>query len=168
MKRIMVIGCCGAGKSRFAREFHSNTNIELFHLDQFYWKPNWEECNKVEWEKTVKQISEKDQWIIDGNYGGTIDVRIERADTIIYLDYSTITCLWRVTKRIFKYHGKKRPDMPIGCNERFDFQFYLYVAMFNFKNRPSILKKLGKVKNDKSIIIFKSDIDSENYLDKLR
>ena len=102
MKKVLVIGCCGAGKSTFSRKLHNIINLELIHLDQYYHKPNWEEPEKREWEGIVNNLVQKLSWIMDGNYKGTFDIRFKEADTIIYLDYSTLKCLWRVIKRIIK------------------------------------------------------------------
>ena len=123
IKKILVIGCCGAGKSTFSTKLQSALNLELIHLDQYYHKPNWEEPEKEQWEGIVNNLVQKPTWIMDGNYKGTFDIRFKEADTIIYLDYSTLKCLWRVIKRIVKYHGTVRPDMPKGCEERFDLEF---------------------------------------------
>jgi adenylate kinase family enzyme len=168
MQKIMVIGCCGAGKSTFSKRLQEITNLELIHLDQHYWKPNWEETDKNEWQKVVQQLADKPNWIIDGNYTGTLDIRIEKADTIIYFDFPTWKCLWRVILRVFKYWGKQRPDMPKGCNERFDFEFLHYVAIFNILKRKRILEKLEIVKNKKVVKIFKTDLDATQYLDRLK
>lgn len=167
MKRIMVIGCCGAGKSTLSKKLNSITNIELFHLDQYYWKPGWEETKAEDWQKIVKEIAQKDKWIIDGNYRGTMDLRLERADTIIYLNYSTLICLWRITKRILKYRGQVRPDMPEGCKERFDLEFYLFVSTFNLKRRNKIIEKLDTIKPHKEIIIIRNDKMLIQYLTNL-
>lgn len=167
MKRIMILGCCGAGKSTFAKKLGKLTNLEVIHLDQHYWKPNWTESDPDEWTKVVQTLAQKPAWIMDGNYGGTIDLRIPRADTIIYLDYSTTKCLWRITKRIIKYKGQQRPDMSVGCNERFDLEFYHYVATFNLIRRKSLLKKLEKIQDQKNILIFKNDQETEKYLNAL-
>ena len=163
----MVIGCCGAGKSTFSKRLSIITELEIIHLDQYYWKPNWKETEKPEWNKIVKKLLTRPKWIMDGNYGGTMDIRISRADTIIFLDYSTIKCLWRITKRIFKYQGRERPDMPIGCKERFDLKFYHYVATYNLTRRKNILESLRKIKEKKQILIFKNDIESDSFLKKL-
>jgi len=167
MKRVMVIGCCGAGKSTFSKKLSFFTKLDLIHLDQYYWKPNWEETDKLAWSNLVKDLTGKSRWIMDGNYGGTMDIRIEKADTIIYLDCSTIKCLWRITKRILKYHGRVRPDMPEGCKERFDLNFYHYVATYNLVRRKSILEKLDKLKERKQILIFKSNKESDKFLRKI-
>ncbi len=163
----MVIGCCGAGKSTLARKIREKTNIPIYHLDQFYWKPDWVETPKEIWEPMVQELSSKEEWIIDGNYGSTMDFRIQRADTIIYLDFSTLECLWRITKRIWKYRGQVRPDMTNDCRERFDLEFYHYVATFNLMRRKSILNKLKNLDQSKKVHIFKSDYETEAYLASL-
>jgi len=167
MKRVMIIGSCGAGKSTFAKKLSSITGLDLIHLDQQYWKANWKESDKSEWHNLMQDLVLKPQWIIDGNYGGTIDIRLEKADTVVYLDFPTIRCLWRITKRIFKYRGRVRPDMPEGCMERFDLNFYHYVATFNLLRRKGILDKLERVRDKKRIIIFKSDSDSVKFLGEI-
>ncbi len=168
MKRVMIVGCCGAGKSTFAKKLNEKLNLEVIHLDQHYWKPNWVETEKKEWEEKVKVLAAKEEWIMDGNYAGTMDIRLERADTVFYLDVSTIKCLSRVLKRIRKYEGTTRPDMPPGCNERYDFDFLHYVAMFNLTRRKKILEKLQQ--QDKSqieVIIIKDDRDIEKTLEAI-
>ncbi|MBC8265377.1 MAG: hypothetical protein H8E84_00240 [Flavobacteriales bacterium] len=168
MNKILVIGCCGAGKSTFSRKLHSIINLKLIHLDQYYHNPNWEEPKKEEWEKTVNGLVQQLSWIMDGNYGGTFDVRFKEADTIIYLNYSTVKCFWRVIKRIIKYYGKVRPDMPKGCKERFDFEFLKYVLTFNYKNRKGIFERLNSVKEYKKVYVFKTDKEADLFLLKNR
>lgn len=167
MERIMIIGCCGAGKSTFARKLAQITQLRLVHLDQQFWKPNWEETGKAEWKAIVTNLAAGQKWIIDGNYGGTIDIRIQRADTIIFLDYPTFKCLWRITKRIWKYNGRERPDMPQGCKERFNLEFYHYVATFNLTRRKKLMEKLNRVSANKKIVIFRNDIESDRFLEEL-
>jgi len=151
MQRILILGCCGAGKSTFSRILADSTGLPVIHLDQHYWQPNWEEPSKEEWANKVNDLTTQDQWIMDGNYGGTLDIRIKKADAIIYLEATTVKCLYRVIKRIIKYHGTVRPDMPAGCPERFDISFLHYVAVFNLVKRKAILKKIRKEK--KKVIV---------------
>lgn len=156
-KRILVIGSCGAGKSTLSKKLQQTLDLPLIHLDQHYHKPNWEEPKKEEWNKIVAELAEQPSWIMDGNYASSFDIRFPFADTIIYLDYSTFSCLWRVIKRIFKYYGRARPDMAKGCKERFDLEFLNYVLTFNAKNRVNIYTKLEQVKNSKNVIVLKND-----------
>ena len=163
----MVIGCCGSGKSTLSRKLVQILGLPLFHLDQYYWKPNWVETPKSEWPNIVQTLADKDKWIVDGNYGGTMDIRLKRADTIIYLDYPTWRCLGRVIKRIVKYKGKVRPDMVEGCRERFDLDFLHYVLVFNLTRRKSILKKINDHKNNLNLVVLKNDKQVKKYLTSL-
>jgi len=160
----MVVGCCGAGKSTLSRKLYEKLELPLYHLDQYYWHPNWKETPKPEWTEIVQLLSKKDQWIVDGNYTGTMEIRLKRAETVIFLDYPTWKCLWRVIRRIFKYKGKSRPDMVKGCNERFDLSFLHYVLFFNSKRRKSILKLIDKYTDSAKILILKNDREVDKYL----
>ena len=164
MHKILVIGCCGAGKSTFSKKLQAILELELIHLDQYYHKPNWEEPKKVEWEKRVNNLVQKPSWIMDGNYSETMDIRIKNADTIIYLDYPILKCFWRVIKRVFKYNGIQRSDMANGCKEEFDLEFLYFVLMFNIRFRKEILTKLNLVKDKKEVCVFKTDKQADKFL----
>ena len=166
MERIIVIGCCGAGKTTISRQIQKKLGFPLFHLDQYYWKSGWQEPDPSTWQNVVKKLASREKWIIDGNYGGTIDIRISRADTIVYLNFSTFTCLYRVIKRIFQHYGKVRSEMPPGCAERFDWKFLHYVSTFRFKKGKDLLIKLKKLSNTKNVIILRNDRDVNRFLSK--
>jgi len=165
LERILILGCCGAGKSTLARSLEKELDLPIIHLDQHYWQPNWQEPSKAAWTTKVEELIKLDKWIMDGNYGGTLDLRIKRADTIVYLDASTIKCLYRVIKRIIKYRGKVRPDMPQGCPERFDLDFLHYVLVFNLIRKKSILKKIMAVANEKLTLV---DSDPNKIIKSLK
>lgn len=164
MERVMVIGCCGAGKSTLSIQLTKILNLPIYHLDQYYWRPNWVETPKDEWTGIVKSLAEKDSWIIDGNYGGTYNIRFDRADTVVYLDYPTWRCFYRVIKRILKYKGKVRPDLVEGCLERFDLDFLHYVLVFNLTKRKSILRIIEKYQDKLNVVILKNDEEVEKYV----
>ncbi len=86
MKKIMLIGSGGSGKSTLARQLGNILNIQVYHLDAIFWKPNWEGVSKEEQISIQTDLVKKDEWLIDGNYGGTLDIRMDAADTIIFLD----------------------------------------------------------------------------------
>jgi len=167
LNRVLVLGCCGSGKSTFSKRLAQLTSLPIIHLDQHYWKANWVESTPEEWEPAVKELANGPSWIMDGNYASSLDVRLEKADTVIYLDQSTLKCLWRITRRILKYRGQTRPDMPEGCYERFDLEFYHYVAVFNLVRRKKVLDKINKFKEHKLVQVFGSDKSSEAWLNKI-
>jgi len=167
MKRILILGCCGAGKTTLARKIENALKIEVIHLDKHYWKPNWVESEQDEWKAKVKELIQRDQWIMDGNYGSSLDISLERADTVIFLNYPTHKCLYRVLKRTYDFYGKTRPDMPNNCPERLDFPFLHYVATYNIKRGKKISKKLKSLKNTKNVFIFKNDAQTASFLEKI-
>lgn len=153
MQKIMVIGSCGAGKSTLAQQIAEKKNLPLLHLDQLHWKPNWVEVSQEEFEKAQIKALAGEKWVVDGNFASTFEIRIPRADTIIWLDLAMPICFYRVLKRIYKNHGKTRADMGEGCPERFDWDFLHYVATFPLHGRRRIVKKLGLLKTEKQRLI---------------
>jgi adenylate kinase family enzyme len=128
MNRIMVIGVsAGAGKSTFARRLGERTGIEVTHLDRLFWKPGWVEASIEEFSEAQRQVVQNDEWIIEGNYTGTFDIREPHADTVIYLELPLRTCLYRVLKRRIQYHGKTRNDIGEGCPEKMDRAFLKFI-----------------------------------------
>jgi adenylate kinase family enzyme len=167
MKRIMIIGICGAGKSTLAGKLQPLLELKLIHLDQHYWQPNWVEPTKEAWTNTVKELVKRDAWIMDGNFGRTMDIRLERADTIIYLNYPTGLCLWRVWQRVRKYNGRTRPDMTEGCPERLDIGFLWYILTFKHRTGRRDLNKLEKLKREKQLFILNNDRAVEAFLNSV-
>ena len=100
MKRIMIIGCPGSGKSTLSKQLAMKLKLPLVHLDQIYWKSNWQPISDELFDELLLHEVQKDEWIIDGNYSRTISMRLEACDTIIYLEYHTMTCLFGVIKRV--------------------------------------------------------------------
>lgn len=144
MKRVLVIGSCGAGKSSFSQRLHKITALPVIHLDRYYWKPGWVEPPKEEWKRIVADLIDRDEWIIDGNYGGTMEMRINRADTVFWLDMSRHLCVSRIVKRTLLYKEGSRPDMADGCDERFKWDFMRYVWNFRRDKNPIIEKRLAE------------------------
>lgn len=130
MLRILVIGSPGAGKSTLSHQLAKRTGLPLYHLDMLHWLPGWIERDRDEAKAELAEILTQDRWIIDGNYGSILPMRLERADTVVWLDYPTPLCFGRMLKRWWQHRGRTRPDMTEGCPERLDLEFLLYVLMF--------------------------------------
>ena len=153
MERIVIIGCGGAGKSTLARQLGEKLNLPVVHLDKLWWKPGWVETSRDDFDAKLAQELKKPRWIMDGNFNRTIEVRIAKCDTIIYMDFSRVTCLLGVLKRVITTHGKVRPDMGEGCPERFDLEFLKWVWSFNDKNRQRYYKILNETQGVETIVL---------------
>lgn len=160
--RISIVGGSGSGKSTLANILSKKLNLPAIHLDSINFDSNWVEIDKNERDKIISEKSSKDKWIIDGNYNKTLQERFEKADLIIWLDYSTFSQIKGVLKRYFKMHNKERPEIP-GCKERFDFNFLKYVFTYNKTKRPVIMDYLNTISSDK-VLIFKKQTALNNWL----
>ncbi|ADV81450.1 AAA family ATPase [Terriglobus saanensis] len=162
MQRILILGCPGSGKSTLARELAERTGLPLVHLDQIYWRPGWVEPSKEEWHAQLPEILARPAWILDGNYGGSIALRLEAADTAILLDRPTWLCLFRIFRRSVLTWGRIRPDMAEGCSERFDLQFFAYVLNFRRAKLPKVMTGLRGFHGQH--VVLRSNAEVEGFL----
>lgn len=159
MKRIIVIGCPGAGKSTFARKLRDITGLPLYYLDMLWHKPDKTNISREEFDRRLNEITSKDRWIIDGNYNRTLETRFEQCDTVFLLDYPVELCIESVKCRI----GKKREDMP-WVETELDEEFKEWITEFPEKCLPKIYEFIKKYKTCKQIVVFKSRQEADNYL----
>lgn len=164
--RIIIIGCGGAGKSTLARRLGEELGLPVIHLDAEFWHPGWVETPKDEWLRTVEALVQRDRWIMDGNYGGTMDARIAAATTVIFLDFPIYLCAYRVVTRQLQYHGKTRPDMSPGCPEKIDAAFLKWICYdFPRSTRKRILQRLAQCA-DKQIITLRSPSEVARFVEE--
>ena len=158
MQRIIVIGCPGSGKSRLSRALHNKTGIPLYHLDMMYWNADKTTVEKSVFLERLSAVLEKDEWIIDGNYGSTMELRMAACDTVIFLDYPLDVCLGGIKER----RGKPRSDMPWIETEE-DAEFIEFIKNYNEQQKPKVLELLEKY-GDKNIVICKSREEADAFL----
>lgn len=164
MKKIIVIGCAGSGKSYFTSKLSKILKINKYHLDNFYWNENWIATEKELFISKIKDILKNDSYIIDGDYFSSLKIRLDECDTIFFLDIDTDICLSSVRERM----GKKRDDLPdyLIETEYEDELFINNIKNYNINKRPLVLKLLEEYKN-KNIIVLKSRDEINNYLFEL-
>ena len=160
MKRILVIGCPGSGKSTFSRKLQSILQIPLCYLDMLYWNEDKTTVSKEVFISRLKEVLKAESFIIDGNYSSTMEMRIKASDTVFFLDYPTELCLEGVRNRI----GKQRPDMPWIETEE-DHDFMEYIRTFSASRRDGIFELLEKY-SEKTIFIFKNREEASLFLEK--
>lgn len=141
-KRVLIVGCGGAGKSTLAVEMSKLFSLPVVHLDKIWWLPNWQNRTADEFDALLDIELNKSSWIIDGNYKRTFPHRLKFADFCIFLDYSTKLCINSVKERLYKYSGTTRHDMTEGCEERIDDEFQEWIKSFNETVRPKMIEYL--------------------------
>ena len=161
MKRILVIGCPGAGKSTFARKLRDLTGLPLYYLDRIYHRTDRTTVSREEFDAALHKIMETDRWIIDGNYQRTLEMRLKECDTVFFLDYPLELCLGGAASRI----GTVREDMP-WVESELDPEFRQYILDFPKEQLPEICKLLDMYKNDRKIMIFHSREEADEWLGK--
>ncbi|GAA0452288.1 AAA family ATPase [Alkalibacillus silvisoli] len=167
LNRILIVGSSGAGKSKLSSQLGELLNIRVIHLDSLFWLPNWTQRDLEEWQQLNREIVKGNQWIIDGYYPSTLEIRMQHADTIIYLNYPRRVCLYRAIKRRFEYRGVTRPDMGEGCPERLHVEFLQYIWKFPEKEKPLLEDKLNQVVGHIKVIELNSPKDAKVLLDNL-
>jgi len=167
--KIAIIGSPGAGKSTLARELGDVLKIEVIHLDRHFWQPKWKEKPKEIRRQIMQKFVEKDQWIIEGTYLDTSDIRLKVADTIIFLDTSGLLCLWRVINRYFKYRRRQRPDLPEGCRDKLRLHYMIKILGFPLVKRKRLYTRLCKFESDRTAFYaFRTKSDVDHFLKKVR
>ncbi|MBE6962473.1 MAG: adenylate kinase [Ruminococcaceae bacterium] len=162
MKKIIVIGCPGSGKSTFSKSLHKITNIPLYHLDMLFWNADKTTVGKSVFLDRLLKIIENSEWIIDGNYGSTMELRMQKCDTVIFLDYPLDVCLNGIQDR----KGKPRSDMPWIESDEDDAEFVEFIKNYNSQSRPKVIELLKRY-SDKDIYIFSNRVQAEEFLNKI-
>ncbi len=168
MKRIVIIGSSGSGKSTLARHLGTELDLQVFHLDRYFWQPGWVETPNERWEAKVTSMSKFESWIMDGNYRETLDLRLKRADSVVFMDLHPLICSWQAMKRRIVYRNHARPDMADGCVEKlFDpqlFEFIRHIWQYPYRAKLEVLHKLQAVAPKKRVIWLRSRKEVQAFL----
>jgi adenylate kinase family enzyme len=162
MRRVAIIGPGGAGKSTFARRLGERTGLPVIHLDEHFWRPGWVPTPDDEWRETVTRLAAGDEWIIDGNYSRTLDVRARVADTVLLFDYAPVANLARALRRSLANYGKE--IQAPGCPEHLDIEFWTWILNYRRRSRPRVLEHLAARGPDCEVRVLRRPRDAERFL----
>lgn len=157
MRRIMVIGAPGTGKSTLSRTIAASLGLPVVHLDQLTWLPGWEAQPREPWRQAIAAQVAGEAWVLDGHYASAWDISLPRAEAVVWLDLPRRVYFTRCLARIARYRGTVRPDMAEGCPERFDRAFLTgYVWTFHARNRPRILATIDHLRASRPVVVLRS------------
>ena len=162
MKRVIVIGCPGSGKTIFAEKLNKITGLPLHYLDAIWHKPDKTHIPREEFDQRILEILATDEWIIDGEYGRTVEMRLKECDTVFLFDLPAEVCLQGVTNRL----GKKRYEIP-WIEKELDPEFEAYIKGFANDSLPRLYELIEKYGTEKRVIIFKSRKEADDFLNKM-
>ena len=163
MKKVIVIGCPGSGKTTFSLELNKCTGLPLYHLDAIWHKPDKTHITREEYDEKVAEIFKTAEWIIDGNYSRTIETRLQQCDTVFLFDLPTEVCIQGAVERV----GKGRYDMP-WIEKEVSAEFLKCIEDFPKNSLPKIYGLIDKYKSEKIIVIFKSREESDAFIKSLK
>lgn len=166
MDRIAIIGCGGSGKSTVARQLAQILDAPLTHLDALYYDKQWNPVTKDEFAAQQEKLVTSERWIIEGNYAGTLPIRLAAADTVIFLDLPARTCLWGIAERRWRYHGGQHPTD--GVYDRITWNFVRYILGYRHTMRPRIRHLLQEHGVQVRLITLTSRRHANRFIDRIK
>ena len=160
--RILVLGCPGSGKSTFAQTLHALTALPLYHLDSIWWRQDRTHISREEFDLALMEILSTEQWILDGNYARTYEMRLKACDTAVFLDYDTEVCMEGILQRI----GKPRSDLP-WTETAPDPELCELVTRYRETDRPALLTLMNQFPEIEKIV-FTSRSEADQWLENLK
>ena len=164
--KIAVIGYSGAGKSTLARALGERYGIPVLHFDRVQYTSDWQERDREEARRIVRQFMEQPQWVIDGTYSKfEYERRLEEADEIVFLNLPRMVCFWRAWRRFLLFCGRTRPDMADGCAEKMDLEFIWWLLWKGRRRRRR--EKFQKVirQYPEKTVVLRSQKEIDRYLE---
>jgi len=157
MQRVLVIGSPGSGKTTLSTRLAGKLGVPVYHLDLHHWVAGWSYRDAAEARAAVRTLCETPAWVMDGNFAESFDLRMPRADTLVWLDYPRRTCVRRIVMRTIRDYGKQMPDLPQGCPEQFDAGVLRFAWRFPRQSRPAIFDAIQRYGSHLAVFTLRDD-----------
>lgn len=158
MRRIVVLGCGGSGKSHLARALARHLELEVTHLDAVYFDEEWNAAPMEAFVATQRRLVAESAWIIEGNYASTLPIRLAAADTVILLDLPARTCLRGIVQRHARYGGGQHPES--GTFNRISWSFVRYILTYRRRMLPRVHMAIREHALSADVVVLKSRADA--------
>jgi adenylate kinase family enzyme len=164
VRRILIVGSSGAGKSTLARQVAHRLDLPLLHLDRHYWRPGWVAPDDATFRAEVAALAARPAWVMDGNYGATLDLRLPRADLVVLCDPPCLRCVARVLRRRWAHRAGTRPDLPDGCPEQLDLLSLRHIWAYPRRSRPRLLAAVAAASPTPPVVRLRTTADARRWL----
>lgn len=165
MDRIAIIGCGGSGKTYLANRLAALLNLPLTHLDGVYYDADWNPLPQDEFAAIQRDLVSAPRWLIEGNYAGTLPIRLAVADTVIFLDLPAVTCLAGIVRRRLRYRGGQHARD--GVYDRLTVSFVRYIWRYRTIMRPRVRQLLAEHGGNVRLITLTSRRQADRFVAQL-
>ncbi|MDB5597000.1 MAG: ATPase [Hyphomicrobiales bacterium] len=163
-RRVMVIGSPGSDKASLCRELSTRLNLPLIALDREYWQPGWKRPDPAAWRARVAELAGQDEWVIQGTYPSTLDIRALRADWIVWIDLPMPVCFTRKLRQMLSARKQKTSEIATGCPRRFDASLLRFIWSFPTVVAPRIAALIARERRNRTIFILRTKHEREEFL----
>ncbi|MCK1337386.1 AAA family ATPase [Bradyrhizobium sp. 38] len=168
MRRIIVVGSQGSGKTSLSRNLGQRLGLSVIHLDVLYWRPGWKPSDKTSFRTRVTDAIAGDAWVVDGSFSGlAFDLTLARADTLVVIDRPRWLCQWRILLRSAFDRDTTRPDLPEECPEQFDWKLMRETWRYDTERAPVIEAERAQYGADVPVVRLRRDRDIQDFLDSV-
>lgn len=166
-RRVMVVGSPGAEKGALARAIAERLRLPLIELESVYWRPGWTRPDAQTWRRQVAELAAREEWVMEGTFPSTLDLRVARADWFVYVDAPMLVCLSRKFKEMMRRDAGKRPEVAPGCPRRFDARLLKFIWTFPTSTAHQISAIIARERRNRTIFILRSKREQDEFLAKV-
>ncbi|QQO11675.1 AAA family ATPase [Bradyrhizobium diazoefficiens] len=168
MRRIIVVGSQGSGKTSLALRLGRKLGLPVVHLDVLYWRPGWTPSDTAGFRARVTDATAGDAWVVDGSFSGLVfDITIARADVLVVIDRPRWVCQWRILWRSAFGRDNGRPDLPDGCLEQFDWKLMKEAWRYDVERVPVIEAERLQYGPDVPVVRLRRDRDIQGFVESV-